>query len=83
LLAVIGNGDAPADGDEFAISTRELVDTEVKRLVDEAHADVLALLRSERHRLDALATALLERETLDEFDAYAAAGLPRRERAGV
>jgi hypothetical protein len=33
--------------------------------------------------LDALATALLERETLDEFDAYAAAGLPRRERAGV
>jgi cell division protease FtsH len=83
LLAVIGNGDAPAEGDEFAISTRELVDREVKRLVDEANSEVLALLRSERHRLDALALALLERETLDEIDAYAAAGLPRRERAAV
>jgi hypothetical protein len=27
--------------------------------------------------LDALAEALLERETLDELDAYAAAGIPR------
>jgi len=38
-----------------------------------AHTDVIACYaRSER--LDALAETLLERETLDEVDAYAAAG---------
>ncbi len=30
----------------------------------------MALLRNERAKLDALATALLERETLDQVDAY-------------
>ena len=32
---------------------------------------------SNREQLDSLAEALLERETLDEDDAYAAAGIPR------
>jgi cell division protease FtsH len=50
----------------------------VLRIVGDAHDEVLALLRSERERLDALAEMLLERETLDEVDAYAAAGVPRR-----
>ena len=36
------------------------------------------LLRENRERLDALAETLLERETLDEPDAYAAAGVPRQ-----
>jgi cell division protease FtsH len=36
---------------------------------------VSALLRENRGRLDALAEALLERETLDEEDAYATAGV--------
>ena len=52
----------------------------MRRIVDEARADVTALLREERERLDALAEALLERETLDEVDAYAAAGILRPER---
>jgi cell division protease FtsH len=56
---------------------RELVDDEVLRIINEAHRDVVALLQSERVRLDALAEALLERETLDEDDAYAAAGVER------
>jgi len=36
---------------------------------------VLGLLAAERARLDALAQALLERETLDQIDAYRIAGL--------
>ncbi len=36
-----------------------------------------ALLREHRGNLDSLVAALLEHETLDEADAYAAAGLPR------
>ncbi len=37
----------------------------------------LAMLQENRGKLDSLATALLEHETLDEEDAYAAAGVPR------
>ena len=48
----------------------------MRRLADEAHAAALALLTRERARLDALAHALLEAETLDEEAAYAAAGVP-------
>jgi cell division protease FtsH len=56
--------------------TQQTVDAEVRRLADEAHAAALALLTRERARLDALAHALLEAETLDEEAAYAAAGVP-------
>jgi len=55
--------------------TLELLDAEVRKTVDGAHAEVVALLGRERERLDALAEALLERETLDQADAYAVAGL--------
>jgi cell division protease FtsH len=55
--------------------TLELVDEEVRRTVDAAYEDVVGLLTAERSRLDALAEALLERETLDQIDAYRIAGL--------
>ena len=38
---------------------------------------VVALLEENRDKLDALAGALLEHETLDQDDAYAAAGVTR------
>jgi cell division protease FtsH len=59
--------------------TQKLFDDEVRRIVAEAHEQVVALLRENRERLDALAHALLEHETLDEDDAYAAAGVARPE----
>ncbi len=62
-------------------ATQRLIDEEVRRIVDTAHTDTAELLRSHRSNLDALVTALLERETLDEADAYAAAGLPRSQAA--
>ena len=55
--------------------TQELVDREVRRIVDEAERDVIQLLEGERERLEALARALLERETLDQPDAYEVAGV--------
>ena len=54
--------------------TQQLVDDEVRRIVEEAHQEVVALLSRTASKLDSLATALLEHETLDEEDAYAAAG---------
>jgi cell division protease FtsH len=62
---------------EVSPSTQQLVDDEVRRIVEESHREVLALLEENRSKLDSLATALLEHETLDEEDAYAAAGVAR------
>jgi cell division protease FtsH len=57
--------------------TIALLDVEVRRIADAAYADILDLLRSERPRLDALAEALLEQETLDADEAYKAVGLEK------
>ncbi len=62
---------------EVSPDTQRLVDDEVRNIVDESHRQVVALLRENRGKLDSLAGALLEHETLDEKDAYAAAGVPR------
>jgi cell division protease FtsH len=56
------------------------VDAEVRRIADEAYADVAALLRDERERLDALVEALLVHETLDAEDAYRVVDLERPRR---
>ena len=53
------------------------MDEEVRRIVDGCYSEALRLLTENRERLTALARALLERETLDEADAYEVAGLPR------
>src|SRR5919106_1339710 len=62
---------------EASPETHKLLDDEVRRIVGEAHDEVVTLLTENRARLDALVSALLEHETLDEDDAYAAAGVTR------
>jgi cell division protease FtsH len=61
---------------ETSDETQRLVDDEVRKLVEDAHRAVTRLLEEHRQRLDGLAHALLEAETLDAAGAYAAAGLP-------
>ena len=61
--------------------TLELVDREVRRLVDECYDEALEQLRENRDRLDRLAQALLVHETLDEADAYRIAGIERKRAA--
>jgi cell division protease FtsH len=58
--------------------TREIVDEEVKKIVDECYEAALERLREHRERLESLARELLARETLDEDDAYRAAGFDRK-----
>jgi cell division protease FtsH len=55
-------------------ATRQLVDNEVRRIIDECYERAVELLTANRWRLNALASTLLEHETLDEIDAYEAAG---------
>jgi cell division protease FtsH len=59
--------------------TQQLVDEEVRRIVEGAEEDVIELLERERERLEALARALLERETLDQPEAYEVAGVELQE----
>jgi cell division protease FtsH len=62
---------------ETSESTQRVVDEEVRRIVESAHNEVTELLGTHRGNLDSLVAALLEHETLDEADAYEAAGLER------
>jgi cell division protease FtsH len=81
-IAVIprdGSGPLLPGAAEVSPETQKLLDDEVRRIVAEAHDEVVTLLSENRARLDALASALLEHETLDEDDAYAAAGVTRPE----
>ena len=48
--------------------TQRIVDEEVKRILDEAHRRAHEVLGANRDLLEALALALLERETLDRTD---------------
>jgi len=64
---------------ETSQDTQRLIDQEIHRLVDEAHAEVTQLLTDHRAQLDNLSHALLKAETLDAADAYTAAGAPMRE----
>jgi cell division protease FtsH len=56
-------------------ATQQRVDEEARRIIDEAEEEVTSQLERERHRLDVLARALLERETLEQADAYRLAGV--------
>ncbi len=55
-------------------ATHELVDREVRRIVEGCYERARHTLAANRNRLESLTRTLLERETLDEDDAYAAAG---------
>jgi cell division protease FtsH len=63
--------------DPVSEATQELVDAEVRRVVDEELDATRDLVAEHRERLERLVEALLEHETLDEMDAYAAAGIDR------
>jgi cell division protease FtsH len=71
----------PTEGDPRMMGVSDellnAVDQEVRRIVDECYEEACRLLRENRDKLDAIAKALLERESLDEHEIYEAAGLPR------
>jgi cell division protease FtsH len=53
---------------EISERTAQMVDDEVKRLIDEAYARATEILTANRELLDRIAAALLERETIDRDD---------------
>jgi cell division protease FtsH len=83
VLPQEGNGFLLPGASESSEATQQVIDQEVRKIVDAAHTEVLDLLRERRPQLDNLVSALLEHETLDEADAYAAAGLTRASANGA
>jgi cell division protease FtsH len=69
--------ESPLGLDGTAPATKELVDREVRRILEECHDEAVTTLIGHRDQLERLAQALLDRETLDEDEAYAAAGVRR------
>jgi cell division protease FtsH len=62
---------------EVSEETHRVIDEEVRRLVERCDEDVRRVLSANRDKLDSLVRALMERETLDEADAYKVAGVDR------
>ncbi|MGA7270108.1 MAG: ATP-dependent zinc metalloprotease FtsH [Acidimicrobiia bacterium] len=67
----------PLGRPEVSDDTMRLVDSEVRRLLDDAYSEAVDILSANRDKLDALARALLDKETLEEAEAYDVAGLSR------
>jgi cell division protease FtsH len=76
VLSEDGQGPLLPGVSETSQHTQEVIDSETQRIVAEAHAEVTRLLGQHRDQLESLAKALLEAETLDAPEAYAAAGVP-------
>ncbi len=53
---------------QFSEATSREIDSEVKRLIDEAYAEAKALIEGNRDKLEILAKTLVEKETMDGRD---------------
>ncbi|MFJ9538743.1 ATP-dependent zinc metalloprotease FtsH [Streptomyces sp. NPDC101225] len=78
----------PADAQQAyglaaAPQTLDVIEGEMRRIVDECYDEACRKLGEHRFRLDALAHALLENETLEEADAYRIAGVARLTKDGA
>jgi len=63
---VIGNIDLNSDYNRLSSQTKQRIEDEVRRMIDESYARAKKLLTENREKLDRLAWALVEYETLDK-----------------
>lgn len=66
----LGNVDLASNHDSLSAGTRELIESEVRRLIDDGRDRAMKLLLNKRKELDLLAKALVEYETLDKDEAF-------------
>ncbi|MFZ3597203.1 ATP-dependent zinc metalloprotease FtsH [Streptomyces sp. BH104] len=76
-LSALPNDSQQPYGLAAAPDTVNAIDGEMRRIVDECYEEACQKLRDNRDKLDALAEALMENETLEEADAYRIAGVTR------
>jgi cell division protease FtsH len=68
-------GGVMQDNSQLSPHTQELIDAEVKHLIDEQYERAQVILREHREALETLAKELLQRETVDGNAVQAALGL--------
>ncbi|MFJ1736529.1 ATP-dependent zinc metalloprotease FtsH [Streptomyces sp. NPDC088254] len=76
-LSALPSDAQQAYGLAAAPRTLDVIDEEMRRVVEDCYEEAIRKLRDHRRQLDALAEALLEHETLEEADAYRIAGITR------
>ncbi|MFI6439578.1 ATP-dependent zinc metalloprotease FtsH [Streptomyces sp. NPDC050759] len=76
-LSALPSDAQQAYGLAAAPQTLDVIDSEMRRIVDDCYEEALRKLAEHRGQLDALAEALLASETLEETDAYRIAGITR------
>ncbi len=64
---------------EYSQKTAEKIDAEVKRITDECYKDAYKLLKDNKDKLDALANALLDKETMYAGEIYELLNIEPRE----
>jgi cell division protease FtsH len=72
----LGNVPGQVDRPPVSEETARTIDAEVRRIIGECHEEAQRLLAAHRQQLDALASALLEHETLDDEKILEVTGLP-------
>src|SRR3954470_7414408 len=75
--AFLGGGPSFPAERPFSEATAQAIDSEVQRIILESYDEAVRLLTDHRGQLDALAQALVARETLNEEEILAVTGLPR------
>jgi ATP-dependent metalloprotease len=66
----LGNVDLASNHDTLSAGTKQLIEREVRRVIEEGRVRATKLLESKRKELDLLAKALVDYETLNKDEAY-------------
>jgi cell division protease FtsH len=71
-------GDGVIQPGSVSPETASLAEEEERRIVNECYQDAIRMLQENRHRLDALAEAVLKKDTLNQDEIYAVTGISQR-----
>lgn len=72
MSARLGNVDLASNHNSLSAGTKQVIEAEVRRLIEEGRDRAYKLLESKRKELDNLAKALIDYETLSKDEAYKA-----------
>jgi ATP-dependent metalloprotease len=70
MSSKLGNVDLSSNHNRLSSETKALIESEVRRTIEEGRQRATALLTSKRKELDLLAKALVDYETLDREEAF-------------
>lgn len=70
MSSALGNVDLASDRDRLSSETKRLIESEVRRTIEEGRDRATQLLKTKRKELDLLAKALIDYETLNKDEAF-------------